>query len=297
MSQAGEPIDKRAVRRAFDRAAASYDGAAVLQREIGGRLLERLDYVRLQPATVLDLGAGTGLCSQALQRRYRGARVVALDLAEAMLRGIRARNSGLKRLLRAGPGLVCGDLEGLPFADESADLIVSNLALQWCNGVDRAFAEFRRVLRPDGLLMFTTFGPDTLKELRQSWARVDSHPHVSPFIDMHDIGDALLQAGFANPVVDMEMLTLTYTGVRDLMRDLKAIGAHNAARGRVRGLTGKQRLRAMQQAYEDFRDPQGRLPASHEVIYGHAWKADAGVVPGVSVAALQAQAKRGPGKT
>lgn len=275
-----ELIDKQRVRAAFNRAADSYDGAAVLQREVAQRLLERLDYVRLEPAVVLDLGAGTGACSEALRARYKGAQVIALDLAEAMLAAIKARHGGLRRLFRGAPGLVCGDIERLPFADDSVDLIVSNLALQWCNGVEQAFAEFRRVLKPEGLLMFTTFGPDTLKELRQSWSQADGYSHVSRFMDMHDIGDGLLQAGFSNPVMDMEQLCVTYPDVFRLMHDLKAIGAQNATAGRAPGLTGKQRMQAMQQAYEGFRNTAGQLPASHEIVYGHAWKPSPGGTAG-----------------
>jgi malonyl-CoA O-methyltransferase len=165
---------------------------------------------------------------------------------------------------------VCGDIESLPFADASADMIFSNLCLQWARDLDQTFAEFRRVLKADGVLMFTTFGPDTLKELRHSWAQVDDRIHVNSFIDMHDIGDALLRAGLSEPVMDVEQFTLTYPDVRGLMRDLKQVGAHNVTQGRRRSLTGKSRLSAMQQAYEGFR--QGDvLPASYEVVYGHAW--------------------------
>ncbi|MBK1691877.1 malonyl-ACP O-methyltransferase BioC [Ectothiorhodospira mobilis] len=261
-----QPLDKRRVRRTFDRAAASYDQAAVLQREVCSRLLERLSWIRLSPARVLDAGAGTGQGVRDLRRRYRGARVVALDLSPAMLRTA-ARAAGWWRR----PALVCGDVETLPFADARFDLVFSSLAVQWCNDLERALAEFRRVLAPGGLLMFTTLGPDTLVELRRAWSAVDGRPHVSDFVDMHDIGDALVRAGFADPVMDMERMTLTYGDVRGLMGDLKAIGATNAAQGRGRGLTGPARLRAVEMAYEAFRDGEGRLPATYEVIYGHAW--------------------------
>ncbi|MEK7322506.1 MAG: malonyl-ACP O-methyltransferase BioC [Pseudomonadota bacterium] len=262
-------LDKRRVRNSFDRAAASYDGVAVLQREIGARLLERLDYIRLQPASVIDVGAGTGHLSKTLAQRYKEARVIALDLAPNMLRTAR-RHAGLLARWRGRQGFVCGDAERLPFANHSADLLFSNVTLQWCNNLDAVFNEFRRVLKPGGLLLFSTFGPDTLKELRTAWAHADSAQHVSAFIDMHDVGDALQRAAFADPVMDAERLTLTYSDVRQLMRELKSLGARNAAAGRTRGLTGKGRLRAMADAYEHERR-DGVLPATFEVVYGLAW--------------------------
>jgi len=258
-------FDKRQIRRAFGRAAARYDATAVLQQEIGDRLLERLDYVRLEPRTVLDLGTGTGRLAQALLRRYRRARVVGLDIALPMLAEARRRGGRFRR-----PALVCGDMERLPFADGSADLILSSLTLQWCQDARAVFAEFARVLRPGGALFFTTFGPDTLKELRQSWAEVDDRPHVADFADMHDLGDALLAAGLAQPVMDREDLLLTYRDLPALLRDIRDIGAHNAATGRPRGLTGKGRWRDFEAAYERRRD-NGVLPATYEVLYGHAW--------------------------
>ena len=264
MSQ--DPIDQARARRAFARAAAGYDAAAVLQREIADRLLERLDYVRLDPRRVLDLGTGTGYAVGPLQRRYRKARVIALDFAHPMLLRARRRGTWLRR-----PLCLCADAERLPLADGAADLIVSNSTLQWCNDPAAVFAECLRVLGPGGLLMFSTFGPDTLKELRAAWSGVDGHTHVSPFPDMHDLGDALVQARFADPVMDTERLTVTYSRLPDLMADLKGIGAHNATAARPRGLTGPRRLAAVTAAYERERQGDGRLPATYEVVYGHAW--------------------------
>ncbi len=258
-------IDKRQARRAFCRAAARYDEVAVLQREIAGRMLERLRLVRLQPRSILDLGSGTGLAIDGLMQRYPGSRVLALDFALPMLQ--RARRRG--RLLRR-PACICGDLERLPIADASIDLIYSNAALQWSNDLEATFRELLRVLRPGGLLMFTTFGPDTLKELRQAWSVVDGYSHVSNFPDLHEVGDALVRARFADPVVDVDRMTLTYREVDGLMRDLKVLGAHNVTRERPRGLTGRGRLQAMRAAYETCRR-NGLLPASYEVVYGHAW--------------------------
>ena len=262
-------LDKQRVRASFDRAAATYDQVAVLQREIGSRLVERLDYIRLEPHVVADIGAGTGHLSKLLTQRYKGAHVVALDIAPNMLRTAR-RKAGLLSRLRHRRSFVCGDAERLPLADHSADLVLSNVTLQWCNDLDAAFGEFRRVLKPGGLLLFSTFGPDTLRELRTAWATADQMQHVSVFIDMHDIGDALMRASFSDPVMDVERLTLTYPNVNGLMRELKHLGAHNAASGRARGLTGKGRLRGMTKAYETLRS-DGVLPATFEVVYGLAW--------------------------
>lgn len=268
------PLDRQAVRDSFARAAATYDAAAVLQREVADRLLARLTYINLRPLRLLDLGCGTGYLTRLLSQRYSSAQIIALDLALPMVRAARMHTAmrlpfGIgRRLSRCR--YANGDGEALPFADASLDLVVSNLTLQWCDP-DRVFRECRRVLRPGGLFLFTTFGPDTLKELRTAWRAVDSHVHVHDFIDMHDLGDALVRARFADPVMDVEHLTLTYTRVAGLLRDLKAIGAHNMAASRRQTLTGKGEFAHFERAYEVFRCSDGRLPASHEVIYGHAW--------------------------
>jgi malonyl-CoA O-methyltransferase len=264
-------FDKRLLRRSFERAAASYDAAAVLQHEVCRRMDERLSLIKHQPPIILDAGSGTGNALGALRTRYPGARVVALDLAFAMLQAGRRRDSWWKTLLKPSAGAICGDIEQLPLANGSVGMVWSNLALQWMNDTDRAFAEFHRVLAPGGLLMFSTFGPDTLKELRAAYAGVDGHTHVNRFIDLHDVGDVLVQRGFADPVMDMEPFTLTYSDVRTLMRDLKAIGAHNVTQTRPPGLTGKARLAAVTKGYEPLRR-DGKLPATFEVVYGHAWK-------------------------
>ncbi len=260
-------LDRRGVRRTFDRASASYEGAAVLQGRVRAELLERLELVKLEPAVVLDLGAGTGCAARELRRRYRGALVIALDLAPGMLREARRHSRPLRRFER-----VCADAFAVPLKEASVDLLFSNLLLQWCDDLDRVMTEIRRVLRPGGFLAFSTLGPDTLRELRAAWSKVDTEPHVHDFIDMHDVGDALTRAGFAEPVLDVERIELTYPDVLALTRDLKALGAHNAAQGRARGLTGKGKWRAMTSAYESFRTA-GRLPASYEVVYGAAWSA------------------------
>jgi len=265
-------IDKQLVRLAFEKSATGYDEAAVLQREIGDRLLERLEYIKFTPARILDVGAGTGYCTQALARHYTKAQVYALDLAHNMLRKAQ-RSVSLWQRLNKRFAYIAGDAEQLPFANASIDMIISNLAIQWCNDIDQVFAEFRRILAPGGMVLFTTFGPDTLKELRASWAAADEVTHVNQFYDMHDIGDALLRHRFAEPVMDTEYLTMTYRDAMTLMKDLKQLGAHNVTRGRSRHLTSRTQLRKMLQAYEQFRH-DGLLPASYEVVYGHAWSVE-----------------------
>jgi malonyl-CoA O-methyltransferase len=266
-------VDKREVQRSFERAATTYDAAAVLQNEVCQRMLSRIQYIRHATRTLLDAGSGTGNAIAPLAERFRGARIVPLDIAPGMLQRGRGRMPWWRRV----PGLpsvtmpVCGDMERLPIRDGVIDLVWSNLALQWVNELPVCFAEMRRVLVPGGLIMFSTFGPDTLKELRRAYADADRRTHVNRFVDMHDIGDMLVGAGFSDPVMDMEHFTLTYTDVRSLMRDLKAIGAHNATLGRPPGLSGKSQLQQVERNYEVNRT-EGRLPATFEVIYGHAWK-------------------------
>ena len=264
-------IDKRLARLAFERAAATYDEAAVLQREVGVRMLSRLDYIKYLPLSILDAGSGTGQGSRGLLRRFPKSRVLALDIARAMLQ--RSQKRVPRRWLPFLPQCVthiCGDFERVPLKTSSVDMVWCNLALQWANQPQQVFAEMHRVLRPGGLFMFSTFGPDTLKELRQAYAGTDGYSHVHRFIDMHDLGDMLVATGFAMPVMDMEQISMTYADVTSLMRDLKSIGAHNVTRGRRQGLAGKSQLQAVTRNYEQFRHA-GRLPATFEVVYGHAW--------------------------
>ena len=279
-------LDKRQVRMAFSRAAPSYDQVAVLQREIGQRMLDRLELVKLQPTWVLDLGAGTGEATADLARRYPRARILALDFAFPMLQQVR-RRGGLFRK----PCCLCADLEQIPLADASVDLVYSNAAIQWCNDLHAVFTEMRRVLKPGGLLMFTTFGPDTLRELRAAWSEADGYAHVSRFLDMHDVGDALMRADFSDPVMDVDRMTLTYDRVEDLMRELKVLGAHNVVSGRQRTLTGKGRMLAMKSSYEQFRS-NGLLPASYEVVYGHAWAPLQRRLPDVTLVSLEQIGRR-----
>ena len=268
-------LDKARVRASFDHAAISYDAAAVLQAEVRNRMLSRLDLIKIAPHAILDAGCGTGRASMALAGKFAASRIISLDIAMGMLKKTQAAYSGfesIKRLLGfARKDLICADMESLPLAPSSVGLVWSNLAMQWCNDLDLAFSEAHRVLQPGGLFMFSSFGPDTLKELRAATAADPEHVHVSRFIDMHDIGDALVRAGFTAPVLDVEYFTLTYDNVLSVMRDLKAIGAHNATEGRSRGLQGRGFLRGLTERYEQFRQ-DGKLPATYEVVYGHAWK-------------------------
>jgi len=276
--------DPRAVRRHFARAAATYDGAAVLQKEVGARMAERLDVVKLAPAAILDAGCGTGDALAELAVRYPGARRVALDIALPMLDVARTksreRRSTFARLVSSvtgatganEPRFVCGDVAALPLAAGAFDLVWSNLALQWAGDLPQALAELHRVLAVGGLVTFTTFGPDTLRELRTAFAGIDGHRHVGRFVDMHDIGDMLVHAGFADPVMHMELLTLTYGDAKAMLLDLKAIGATNATQARPRALMGRRRFERALAALEATRR-DGRIAATFEVIYGHAWKA------------------------
>ena len=276
-------VDPRAVRRAFGRAAATYDAAAALQREIGARMAQRLDYVKLAPALILDAGCGTGEAAGELGVRYPAARVVALDNALPMVEAARARvRQGRTLLRRLLPGIVrgaptpfcvCGDINALPLRGVAFDLVWSNLALQWVNDVPRVLAEWRRVLKVGGLVTFTTFGPDTLREIRGAFGRADSFTHTNRFVDMHDLGDMLVEAGFADPVMDMEHITVTYDEPIALLRELKHLGASNATRGRPHGLTGRARWQKMLRTMESMRR-DGRIPATFEVVYGHAWKGE-----------------------
>ena len=273
------------IQKHFDHAAVSYDEAAVLQRKVAERLDERLDLVTIEPQLILDIGAGTGILTEKMIQRYPKAHKIAIDLSSKMLQQAdnklqpqhfswlpNAVKNRFKRFLRP-TALINADAAVLPIESGCADLIVTNLMLQWCDDLDQVFAEFRRVLKPEGLLMLTTFGPDTLKELRKAWAEVDEQDHVNTFIDMHDIGDALIRNGFGQPVMDVESFTLTYEKPMAVLKDLKAIGATRASQGRQTGLMGKHRFTKMLNAYDAMR-AQGKIPATYEVVHGHAWAAE-----------------------
>ena len=265
-------IDKKQVRRAFSRAAPRYDAAAVLQREVCTRMLEKLDYIKLKPARLLDVGSGTGWGTRQLSERYPAAEIIALDIAIGMLQVARG-TAGWWRKLFAGrrERFLCADVEALPITSNSVEMVWSNLAMQWCNDLPATFSELNRVIKAEGLLMFSTFGPDTLQELRAAFHGVDGYNHLNRFADMHDIGDMLVAAGFADPVMEMEKLTLTYADAKAVMQDLRNIGAHNATAGRAPGMMGRAAWQRVTENYERLRR-DGKLPATFEIIYGHAWK-------------------------
>ncbi len=278
-------FDAKQVRRAFSRSAASYDAAAQLQHAVEARLLETLDYLddpalqREPPQRVLDLGCGTGRASIAMQKRWPKAQIVSLDLALPMLRqarGTSARSMGwLSNPFARKPAQVCADARALPLAEASVDVLFSNLCVQWVEDLDALFAGFRRVLKPNGLLLVSTFGPETLWELRDAFAHADAAPHVSPFADIAGFGDALVRAGFRQPVLDREEETTHYPDLPALMRELRAIGATNALASRRHTLTGRSRFATAASAYETHRDAQG-LPATWETITAMAWAPEAG---------------------
>jgi len=278
-------FDARQVRRAFSRSAASYDAAARLQHAVEARLLESLDYLddpvlkREAPQRVLDLGCGTGRASIAMQKRWPKAELVSLDLAWPMLRQAREaakRSAGwLSNPFARRPAQVCADARALPLADASVDVLFSNLCLQWVEDLDALFAGFRRVLKPHGLLLVSTFGPETLWELREAFAHADEAPHVSPFADIAGFGDALVRAGFHQPVLDREEETTHYQDLPALMREQRAIGATNALASRRHTLTGRARFAAAADAYEAHRGAHG-LPATWEIITAMAWAPEAG---------------------
>jgi malonyl-CoA O-methyltransferase len=243
---------------------------ARLQRRVREELLERLQYFTLAPQRVIDLGAGTCQAAQQLRSRFPRAQVLAIDIAEGMLHAMpRARWPWR----RAGLARVCADARALPLAAQSVELIYSNLMLQWCDQPDAVFRELARVLKPGGLLIFSTFGPDTLSELRGAWAAADDHSHVSLFADIQQLGDGLMRAGLAEPVMDLEHYRLHYADAHALMRELKQLGARNAAQAPARGLTGRASIQTMLSTYERSRTPEG-LPATYEVIFGAAFGGD-----------------------
>lgn len=275
---APEPFfaDRRALKRQFQRAAGTFARGDALHREVAGRMLERLSYVKVAPGRVLDLGCATGSAATGLRALYPKAQLVGLDLAEAMAREAARPEPWFARVRGASRVGLCADMAAQPFGHSCFGLVWSNLALHWLDDPEPALREANRVLELGGLLMFSTLGPDTLRELRESWATASGETawHVKRFIDLHDIGDLLVKTGFATPVMDMEKIVLTYADVDGLMADLRATGSGNAMNARRRGLTGRSQWQGMRAAYE-ARRTHGRLPATFEVVYGHAWKAPA----------------------
>lgn len=273
----GPLIDTGKVRRSFSRAARDYDSADALQTEVRDRLLDRLQWITLQPRRVLDLGTGTGKALPALAGRFPGAELIGLDLSPGMLEVAAGRGDGGSGQVAA---LVCGDAARLPFADQSFDLVFANLAIHWSPALDLVFREVRRVLRQPGLFTFSAPGPDSYRELRAAWHAVDDLPHVMPFPDMQSLGDGMVRARLVEPVLDTETLTLTYRHFPDLVRDLRSTGTTNASRGRQPGLTGRHSWARVTSAYEALRNSEGLLPATVEVVFGQAWTPDPAAGPG-----------------
>jgi malonyl-CoA O-methyltransferase len=261
VSERPSAIDVRAARRRFDRAASSYAAASRLEAEVGARMLERLDYLKVAPRRILDAGSGPSREAKRLAERYRQADFIALDFSLAMLKSGDRKLGFFKK-----KKLLCADLARLPLAAGSVDFIWSNMALHWAGDPPAAIKEFGRILSPGGLLMFSTLGPDTLKELRAAAGAARVHE----FIDMHDLGDMLVEAGFAAPVMDMEMLTLRYTDAVGLLADLRAGGQTSARADRPRGLAGKGFENRLHAALGI--DAQVAFAATFELVYGHGWK-------------------------
>ena len=274
-------IDTRAARRKFARAETSVAAGDFLAREAESRMAERLDYLKFSPTRILDLGCGRGASLGLLATRYPTAAIVGIDSCLPLLGRTAGEESigvRLKRFIGRASGSVlrlnlCADMEQLPLAPSSASMIWSNLALAWVRDPAAAFKEFARVLEPGGLLMFSSYGPDTLRELREAFGGIDSYSHTLRFVDMHDLGDMMAASGFAMPVVDMQVITLTYSDVDGLVRDLRATGETHVAADRRRGLLTPSAWNRMTQAYEAKRR-EGRLPATVELIFGHAWKGE-----------------------
>lgn len=266
-------LDPRAVAASFGAASSRYDAAAWLQAMVREELLSRLTLLPAPPRDVLDLGAGTGAAALAMKRRFRRASVTAVDIAAPML-NVARRHSRFWRPIRC----IEADARALPFEAGSFDLVFSNLMLQWLDPPDTALAEMRRVLRPGGLLLLSSFGPETLQELRAAWAAADDGVHVNGFIDMHDLGSALYRAGFEEPVLDTDRHVRHYPDARALMQELKALGAHNLDARRARGLTGRSAFARMLADYEARRTAAG-LPATWQVVHVAAWASDRGTEP------------------
>ncbi|TLY48555.1 MAG: malonyl-ACP O-methyltransferase BioC [Gammaproteobacteria bacterium] len=261
-------FDQTQIVQRFNKAAKTYDPVAVLQQQVGKSLLARLRGIRCQPQTILDLGCGTGYFESFLKELYPTAKIIGLDKSNGMLAQAQLKETEyqLKDI-----HWVNGCAEDLPFNDHSFELVYSNLMLHWSNNFVKCLKEIHRILKPEGLLLFSMVGPDTLQELRYCWKTIDEQPHVHQFVDMHDLGDNLLQTSFAYPVMDIEYFTLLYSEALDLMKELKKLGVQNIAQNRQRGLTSKGALKKLIRAYESFRTEEGKLPATWEIIYGHAW--------------------------
>lgn len=258
-------FDRRALKRNMNKTASTYQDAAKLAKLTGEQLLTRLDYIKCAPQRILDLGAGTGALSLQLAKRYPKAEVIACDLAEARMQIAKRQRPWFSKIR-----CCTADMELLPFHRHSFDLIISNQCLYWSNNLKQTITEMARVLKPGGVLLFSSLGPDTLIELRQSFAKIDQAPHVHLFLDMHEIGDLLLKAGFKNPVMDVDRLKLSYPNLPALIDSLRNTGEVNYHIDRNKHLSGKVMLADLNKHYPSNNESSD-LSASVEVIYGHAW--------------------------
>lgn len=258
---------KTEICNAFNAHAAEYEQVAVAQKEIGERLFERLDYLKIQPRYILDLGCGTGFFSQQLKKRYPKAHIVGLDLAFMML----SHAKKTQHLFKKWP-LIQADMTSMPFPAGLFDLVFANQVIHWVHPMATVLREVSRVMNADGCFMFSTLGPDTFRELREAWAQVNHYAHTNQFVDMHEWGDALLAEHFIDPVVDMEMLAVHYATLPKLLQALKAQGVRNINSERNPGLTGRKSWRAFEEAMLQCRTEKGQVPLTYEVVYGHAWK-------------------------
>ncbi len=257
----------REISKAFNRKASQYEKTAKVQKEIGSRLFERLDYLKLEPRYILDLGCGTGLFTQLLKKKYPKAQVVGLDIARAMLDISKQKHSW-----RSKWQVVNGDMHTLPFPSGLFDLVFSSQTIHWSSNAPLLFNELNRIMNQGGCLMFSTLGPDSLKELKTAWSKVDGYAHANDFMDMHDLGDIMLKASFVDPVVDMEYLSVHYPSVEALLKALKDQGVRNIHSNRNQGVTTPHQLKVLKQAYTTLQTEEGQIPLTYEVVYGHAWK-------------------------
>jgi len=260
----------RDIQRRSDRAAASFDSTDFVHELTRNGLIARLEPLLLEPATILDLGAATGATGRQLRKRFKRAHIVSLDLSQAMLAQGRKRKSWFSPSLFVPASFVQGDAHSLPFADASFDIVVANQLLPWTPEPQPVFEEVARVLKNGGVFAFATLGPDSLREIGQAWASVDSGAHVNRFADMHDIGDGIVRAGLRDPVLDVDRLEISYENASKLFADLTQAGARNALAARSRGLVGRGRFEAMTAALADDR---GKITLDLELVYGHCWGA------------------------
>jgi len=260
-------IDKILISDSYTKAAKRYEEFAFLQKEVASRLMERLELMNVTPSHVLDAGCGTGLCTRLLAKRFNKSKIIGVDISAGMIEQAN-KNKGFFDKTQ----YQLADMQQLPFSANQFDLVFSNLALYWIKDLHKVFAEFNRVLKPGGLLIFSTLATDTLMELKQSWSQVDDRVHVNDFYDMHIIGDQVYKAQFENTVMDRDIITLSYKTLVGLIKDIKLSGANVLASREQKGLMGRSKFEKLNAAYQQFNWNDGQLPATCEIAYGHGWK-------------------------